>query len=37
LPDPLREAIRARALLERRSFSNTAQVLLELGRDRALP
>jgi hypothetical protein len=31
LPNPLRERIRERARAERRSFSNTARVLLEVG------
>lgn len=37
LPDPLREAIRARALLERRSFSNTARVPPFVQRSRPKP
>ena len=31
LPEPLRQRVKARALLERRSFSNTLRVLVEAG------
>jgi predicted DNA-binding protein len=31
LPDRLRERVRARAVIERRSFSNTIRVLVEAG------
>jgi hypothetical protein len=33
LPDPLRDRVRARALTERRSISNTIRVLIEAGLD----
>jgi len=31
LPEPLRERVKARAVIERRSFSNTIRVLVEAG------
>jgi hypothetical protein len=33
LPEPLRERVRAHALSERRSFSNTLRILIERGLD----